>query len=96
MTSRTLSGRLARLEQRVDPDKQLKIETQVHFVKLVDGDDPRCGSWAITMQEKTGNTVFTAIAFFGRDLAHIEALESEYRQQLLLCGGELVEHHASS
>ncbi|HAU4893606.1 TPA: hypothetical protein F3L08_11695 [Aeromonas hydrophila] len=83
MTSRTLSGRLARLEQRVDPDKQLKIETQVHFVELVDSDDPRCGSWAITMQEKTGNTTFMATEFFGLDLAHIKALQDEHRQQQL-------------
>lgn len=83
MTSRNLSGRLARLEQRVDPDKQLKVVSQVSFVALVDDDDPRCGTWAITMQEKTGNASFTGIEFFGRDLAHIEVLRDEYRQQQL-------------
>lgn len=81
MTSRTLSDRLARLEQRVDPDKQLKVVSQVSFVALVDDDDPRCGTWAITMQEKTETSSFTGIEFFGRDLDHIEVLQSEYRQQ---------------
>lgn len=51
MTSRKLSGHLARLEQHVDPDKQLKISTHVTFVELIDDDDPRCGTSTIPKQE---------------------------------------------
>ncbi|MFQ2382673.1 hypothetical protein [Aeromonas dhakensis] len=83
MTSRTLAGRLARLEQRADPDKQLNVRSQVSFVALVNDDDPRCGTWTITIQEKTETSSFTGIEFYGRDLAHIEALHDEYRQQQL-------------
>lgn len=80
MISRTLLDRIARIEQRVAPDESLK--TEVHFVELVDGDDPRCGSWTSWTQETRG-TAFPVTAFFGRDLAHIEELEGEYRQQQL-------------
>lgn len=83
MTSRTLAGRLARLEQRADPDKQLNVRSQVSFVALVNDDDPRCGTWTITIKEKTETSSFTGIEFYGRDLAHIEALQDEYRQQQL-------------
>ncbi|MDX7718788.1 hypothetical protein SJR89_20440 [Aeromonas caviae] len=89
MTSRNISGRLARLEQCVDPDKQLKVVSQVSFVALVDGDDPRCGSWNICMQEKTATSSFTGIEFYGRDLAHIEALRDEYRQQQATDGAKV-------
>jgi hypothetical protein len=81
MISRTLSSRLARLEQRVDPDKQPEIVSQVSFVELVDDDDPRCGTWNICKQEKIATSSFTTIEFYGRDLAHIEVLQGEYRQQ---------------
>lgn len=82
MTSRNLSDRLDRLEQHVDLDKQLKVVSQVSFVALVDDDDPRCGTWNICKQEKTATSSFTTIEFYGRDLAHIEVLEAEYRRQL--------------
>lgn len=67
MTSRNLSGRLARLEQHVDPDKQLKISTHVTFVELVDDDDPRCGTSTIPKQEIRGNsTVTTTTSYWPR------------------------------
>ena len=59
MNSHSLSGRLARLEQRVDPDKQLRVVNQVSFVALVDVDDPRCGTWNICLQGKTATSSFT-------------------------------------
>ncbi|MDX7703318.1 hypothetical protein [Aeromonas caviae] len=81
MNNHSLSGRLARLEQRVDPDKQLRVVSQVSFVALVDVDDPRCGTWNICLQGKTATSSFTEIEFYGRDLAHIKALQDDYRQQ---------------
>lgn len=81
MISRNLSGRLSRLEQRVNLGKQLKVVSQVTFVALVNDDDPRYCTWIITEQGKTESASFTKIVVYGRDLTHIEALTDEYRQQ---------------
>jgi len=67
MTSRTLSSRLDHLEQRVDPDKQLKISIHVTFVALVDADDPLCGTSTTPKQEISGNsTVTTTTSYWPR------------------------------
>ena len=67
MTSRTLSSRLTRLEQRIDPDKQLKVNINLTFVALVDANDPRCGTSTIPKQEISGNsTVTTTTSYWPR------------------------------